>query len=496
MKQDPCPRSRCAARASVMAMLVAAGLGLVAGAGAQNLPLPSLDLEVAPASKQVTLQWTEAPLTAGRTVSNVTLSGGWDFANSSTVEIVGDYVLDCDYRMRVTKIPQDPGLNRQLLLFAQLFDNVDATGFPLRTDTVRIVTADSVHAFRSSFAPDLGITISDNVGDPDRPLGTCPVTLSGVNSTISPTAGYFATALNSVSALSQGLIVKVAGPVDLTGIPNPLPPSVPTTTFTVTAPGQRFNVMDAMRISFGEGAAAPGDTVKWSAHYAFTAGGRIQADLETFEGYHVWRSDLPDLESFTLLGEIQQCESKFDFVLLTGDLVATQKVQLVYDAANRRFTVTDRDVHDDFPYRYAVSAFDRGFLGNDSGATFEGPLTKSSKLYPAEQASRPGRGIYVVPNPYKRRSDFQERDAKVVFANLPTECSIRIFNEAAEHVITLLHGPGQAESTSPTSREWNLRTNAGSPVVPGIYLFFVQGTDRSGAAARSVEQTGKLIVVR
>ena len=496
MKQDPCPRSRRAVRASVAAALVAAGLGLAAVAGAQNLALPALGLEVTPASKQVTVQWPEAPVTAGRAVSRVTFSSDWDFANSSTVSIVGQYRLDCDYRLRITKIPQDPGLGRKLLLFAQIFDNVNATGFPLRIDTLRIVTADSAHTFPPSFAPDLGITISDNVGDVNHPLGTCAVTLTGVNSAIAANQGYFATALNSVTSLSQGLQVKVAGPVDINNIPNPLPPTAIVTTFTVTAPGQVFDVMDAMRISFGDGAAAPGDTAKWSAHYAFNPSGRVTADLEAFEGYHVWRSDLPDLDSFTLLGEIQQCESKFDFVLLTGDAISEEDVRLAYDPANRMFTVTDRDVHDDFPYRYAVSAFDRGFLGNDAGLTFEGPLTKSEKLYPAAQAHRADTQIYVVPNPYKRHSDFQERDARVVFANLPTECTIRIFNEAAEHVITLLHGPGNAESTSPTSREWDLRTNAGAPIVPGIYIFYVQGTDRSGAVAQSVEQTGKFIVVR
>lgn len=495
MTRIPCPRRRSLTSALRAACSVGVWALLATPVPAQQLSLPALDLDVEPASQRVTLRWSEAAEAAGRTVTGVTYLG-WDFTGGSTLTIEGAYVLDCDYRLRITKIPQDPGLNRQLLLLAQLFENTSGTGAPLRVDTLNIVTADSLHAFPQVFAPDLGVRISGNVGTPDGPLGTCAVTVAGVNSTLSASAGYFCTALNTVTSLSQGLQVRVAGPVDLLAIPHPLPPTVPTTTVTVTSSSQVFAIMDAMRISFGEGAAAPGDTVTWSAHYAFPPAGRVTADLEAFEGYHLWRSDLPDLSTFTLLGEIRQCDSKFEFVLLDEEESRENGVDLVYDPVARMFTATDLDVHDDFPYRYAVSTFDRGFLGNLEDLTFEGPRATSETLYPSVQSRIRGREVYVVPNPYKRHADFQQAGARIVFANLPTECTIRVYNEAAEHVITLLHGPGQTQSTSPTSREWDLRTDAGEGLKPGIYVFFVQGTDRSGAAPEAVEQTGKFIVVR
>ncbi len=506
MTRSPCPRRPRGRCASVAAAWLIAASGLAAPAGAQNLDLPDLDLSVEPFSKRVVIRWPEAPADEGRAVTGITFAGLDPIpSNNATLTVEGLYRLDCDYRLRVTKIPQDPGFGRRLLLLSQIFSNASGTGAPLRTDTLRIVTADSLHLYRSAFAPDLGIRISDNVNDPDGPLGTCPVTVSGVNSTLSASSGYFVTALNSVASLSEGLNVRVAGPVNLANIPNPLPPTVPTTILNVSSPAQVFDIMDAMRIRFGEGATAPGDTVKWTAHYVFPANARMTADLEAFEGYHLWRSDLPDVDSFTLLGEIRQCESKFEFVLLTEDEFEGNDIDLVYDPAARAFTVTDFDVHDDFPYRYAVSTFDRGFLGNNLGLTFEGPRAETGKLYPAVQERVRSREIYVVPNPYKRRADFQERGAKVVFANLPTAATIRVFNEAAEHLITLEHGPGQPRSTSPTSREWDLRTDAGEHLVPGIYLFHVQGTDRrdvpvegggTQTVTESVEQTGKFIVVR
>lgn len=506
MTRSPCPRRRQAWCASLAVAWAIALPGLVAPSAAQNLDLPALDLTVEPLSQRVVVRWTEAEDTAGRAVTGVTFAGFDSIpANNSDVSIEGVYALQCDYRLRITKIPQDPGFNRRLLLLSQIFSNTTGTGAPLRTDTLRIATADSLHLYRTSFAPNLGVRISDNVGDPDGPLGSCAVTVSGVNSTLSPTSGYFVAALNTVSDLSDGLNVRVAGPVNLANIPNPLPPTVPNMILNVTSPAQVFEIMDAMRISFGDGAAAPGDTAKFTAHYVFPANARVTADLEAFEGYHVWRSDLPDVDSFTLLGEIRQCESKFEFVLLGEDEFEENDVDLVYDPAARTFTVTDFDVHDDFPYRYAVSAFDRGFLGNDAGLTFEGPRTESGKLYPSTRARLPDREIYTVPNPYKRRADFQERGAKIVFANLPTQATIRIFNEAAEHLITLEHGPGQPRSTSPTSREWDLRTDSGMHLVPGIYIFHVQGTDRreepvagggTQTVTENVEQTGKFVIVR
>jgi hypothetical protein len=216
----------------------------------------------------------------------------------------------------------------------------------------------------------------------------------------------------------------------------------------------------------------------------------MEANLEAFEGYHVWRSDLPDVEEFTLLGEIRQCASKFDFNLLDPDEVDELSIVLDYDPAGRSFRLTDRDIHDDFPYRYAVSTFDIGFLGNRQSLVFEGVLAKvEQNLYPAIQVRDPDRQAYVVPNPYKRSAAWEEDEAKIVFANLPPSCSIRIFSEAADHVATLQHGPGQSISTSPTSAIWNLVSDAGQDIAPGIYIFYIESTD-------GFQQSGKVIIAR
>lgn len=487
----------------LVGLAVGGPVGPVGPVAAQTLPLPPLGINVTPDTKRMTIDWDEAADTAGRRVSSVVYAP-WDSAGSSTVSLVGSFAKACDYRLRIAKIPQDPGLNTRTQLIYQIFDNTTGTGAPLRQDTLRVFAPDSVHLFEASIIGNLGVVVSPNVGSPSGPLGTVPLTLRGVNSTLSLSAGYFVTALNSVTSLSQGLQVQVTGPVDLSAIPDPIPPQVPNDTLLVTSSTEVFPIMDAMTISFGEGSAAPGDTATWTAHYLFPPNGRITADLEAFEGYHVWRSDLPDLDVFELLGEIRQCESKFDFVLLNEDESNEIDLELRYDPTRRHFTVIDLDIHDDFPYRYAVSTFDRGFLGNTEGLTFEGALATTAKIYPARPTRDRGEKAFVVPNPFKRSSDFQEGGPKVVFANLPTACTIRIYNESVEHLITLNHGPGESRSTSPTSREWDLRTDSGQPIVSGIYIFHVEGTNTfqrpipggTETVNEAIEQVGKFIVAR
>jgi hypothetical protein len=147
-------------------------------------------------------------------------------------------------------------------------------------------------------------------------------------------------------------------------------------------------------------------------------------------------------------------------------------------------------VHDDFPYRYALSTFDGGFLGGDGlGVVREGELATTGKIYPSPQARNPGQGVYTVPNPYKRSAAWEEGTGKVVFANLPPVCRIRVFTVAADHVATIDHGPNQPLSTSPTATSWDLVSDGGEDVVPGIYIYYVESPD-------GFRQTGKMIIAR
>ncbi|MCG8372646.1 MAG: hypothetical protein MI700_03895, partial [Balneolales bacterium] len=84
--------------------------------------------------------------------------------------------------------------------------------------------------------------------------------------------------------------------------------------------------------------------------------------------------------------------------------------------------------------------------------------------------------IFVAPNPYvgaaswERAGDAIGRgERKVVFFNLPSVCTIRIFNVRGELIRTLEHDGG----TNDGSADWDLKTNNNEDVAYGVYFYHV-----------------------
>jgi len=464
---------------------VACGL-IAASSSAQDLVLPVPEFTVQPGHERFQLQWEEIPLDEGRRVAVDSLVG-WD-DSSSSVEILGEYIGECDFRVTIQRAPQDDALGVNFRLVTRLSDTELEVGSPLAIDTLDIFEPGVAYPIDSEIAPNTSIRFSPNV-NPASPMGSIPVTTGGLNTSLNRTSTYFVTPLNTVTNFpfgSDSLVVKVVGPAtvgDSTVIANPK-----VVTLVVRSTSEVFPVMNGMTLSFGAGSAAPGDTAHWSARYLFPPAASINVNLEAFEGYHIWRADLPNVDSFSLLGEIRVCESKFELALLNEDEIDESQVDLDYDPDARLFTFTDLDVHNDFPYRYSVTTFDRGFLGNEFNIIFEGERVPSEKFYPGLLQRNAAQDVFVVPNPYIRHASWEEGEAKVVFTNLPPTCTIRVFTEAADHIVTFLHGPDQPRSTSPTTVTWNLKTDGGEDLVPGVYIYYVEGS--------GYQSTGKMMVAR
>jgi hypothetical protein len=502
-------------------------------AGGQTVELPVPVVSLATESRRNELSWPDVAVTEGREVTGLTFFytelettlvsdgfGGFDTVivsvpvNSPTgfpspappIQLVGGYMADCDYFLRVTKdtrtgfdaLSAVPPRDVRVILKYQLWLNVQSVGTPEFEDSLSYRSAGTQFLSPAGLGDlGLGITLNDNIVQPSTGLGSIPVTVSGLGTGLADQRSYLVTALGP-GGLGSGtpgsLTFRVLGPFTTTAS-LPIGQLGRDTTLTITAANTPVKVMDGMFVTFGTGTAAPGDTCIWSASHLFPTGSKMEANLEAFEGYHVWRADLPNVDTgYTLLGEIALCDETKTFVLQDptanpGEF-AQIDIDLSYDPVARLFELVDRNVHDDFPYRYALSTFDRGFLGGDGlGSVFEGTLAETGKVYPAPQARDAEREVYVVPNPYKRSADWEEDAAKIVFANLPPSCTIRIFTVAADHVATIEHGPGLPLSTSPTSTSWDLVSDGGEDIVPGIYIFYVESPD-------GFRQTGKMIIAR
>jgi len=96
--------------------------------------------------------------------------------------------------------------------------------------------------------------------------------------------------------------------------------------------------------------------------------------------------------------------------------------------------------------------------------------------------------VRVVPNPYYIRAPWDKSrfEQQVWFQGLPSVCTIRIFNAAGLLVKTIDH---EAEGAGAGASAWNLRTDEGSTVVSGLYIY--QVTTPNGK-----EKVAKFAIIR
>jgi hypothetical protein len=103
--------------------------------------------------------------------------------------------------------------------------------------------------------------------------------------------------------------------------------------------------------------------------------------------------------------------------------------------------------------------------------------------------------VKVVPNPYLVRNEWERHPdyRKIKFINLPTECTIRIYNFSGVLVKTLKHSatktvdPGNVPLESGGDETWDLLTESGQKPAPGIYLFHVESNVGN--------QIGKFVII-
>jgi hypothetical protein len=106
--------------------------------------------------------------------------------------------------------------------------------------------------------------------------------------------------------------------------------------------------------------------------------------------------------------------------------------------------------------------------------------------------------VKVVPNPYLIHNEWEQRrfPRKLKFINLPSDCTIRIFNLNGELVKTLVHhhtfvpAEGQQEVINDAGGDqwWDLLSENRQLIASGIYIYHVQSDVG--------EQISKFIVIR
>ncbi|MEN8191348.1 MAG: T9SS type A sorting domain-containing protein [Bacteroidota bacterium] len=156
----------------------------------------------------------------------------------------------------------------------------------------------------------------------------------------------------------------------------------------------------------------------------------------------------------------------------------------------------DTTVQRGFAYYYYVSVYDDGSQNwENPGQSLESGkywnmTQRNSPVYPyldpdSVKTEFSMDEITVVPNPYHDlsvKNNWPGEPNKIMFVNLPKECTIKIFTMTGDLVKTLDHTDGTGEEA------WNQVSRNNQLVFSGVYLYHVE--------SEKGEKIGKFVIIR
>lgn len=197
-----------------------------------------------------------------------------------------------------------------------------------------------------------------------------------------------------------------------------------------------------------------------------------------FEGYLVYRSMDAFLSDTLLLGQFDKADGIKDYheVPIEG----TNKLFYLGDDTGLQHKFTDANVINGLTYYYAVTAYDTGSVKGGIAPRECAKILGSNmvKVTPRSDPALSMDDIAVVPNPYIASSLFDSppqpnalgtfSGKRVIFINLPSECTIRIYTITGELVKKISHA---AQSGN---EPWDLLNYDGLKVASGTYIYHIE----------------------
>jgi len=179
---------------------------------------------------------------------------------------------------------------------------------------------------------------------------------------------------------------------------------------------------------------------------------------------------------------------------------ASGQYTMIYEAGPGERSFEDTSPVRGVAYYYYILSVGSPADNNGAGLTPAGPLVSNriwSQTYDPAFLKRPAGNaagkenmdtIRIVPNPYSLRRtaglSFPDEPDKIVFFNVPGNCTIRIYTEMGELVNTIEHTDGSGDAY------WNSNTSSGQVIVSGIYIVVI---DNNTTGQRVIK---KLSVIR
>lgn len=246
---------------------------------------------------------------------------------------------------------------------------------------------------------------------------------------------------------------------------------------------------------------------------------------QDFEGYRVYLSKLAfdvtgtaDLDVDEELVKIAEYDIKgndFFFDIGFESIRLEEPATFSGDTNLYVYRQTIDNILSGWQYAVAVTAFDRGDEVFDLASLESSPSANLVRVFPGTTANDDpdNNEPFVYPNPYysgaawEGQSNFQEESRKIIFANLPERCVIRVFTPAGDLIDEIDHNPGYtgsdirwfrtfgAEDPSDNviaggEHAWDLLSKENQIISRGLYMFTVEDL-KSGKFYK-----GKFLVIK
>ncbi len=172
-----------------------------------------------------------------------------------------------------------------------------------------------------------------------------------------------------------------------------------------------------------------------------------------------------------------------------------------------------KNVANGFQHAVAITAFDEGDAENNLEPLESSKLTNLFRIFPGKPANKGFKNgdPFVYPNPYYNSAAWEgnttfESERKIIFANLPPHCTVRVYNTAGDLIYSFKHDV-DAPQTNDTKwyetysdpqnavfsggeHAWNLVSQHNQLIARGLYIFSVTD-DETGET-----KTGKFVIIR
>ena len=241
---------------------------------------------------------------------------------------------------------------------------------------------------------------------------------------------------------------------------------------------------------------------------------------QDFEGYRLYKSEFGyDVTGGTEAQDALQLVAEFDkegnpYFYNTGfqDIRLEEPKTFPDDTLQYQYRYTIDGLQSGWQHVVSLTAFDRGDEENNIQPLESSKLSNAKHVFPGEPPVKDmdKNEPFVYPNPYYASAQWRgtsifEEDRKIMFANLPRRCQIRIYNVAGDLVSTIRHTQdysgddiewynsfSDVDKTKFSGGEhaWDLLSDDNQIVARGIYIFTVENLENGNT------REGKFVLIK